>query len=133
MACPGDEHLPYSGESAQDRLAYERYLADAKRGKTAVQLRAVADQLTPDLRAKWVPQSFTGVTTPFGNFDATVCNVSYHFHAHGQNYGNIRAYTEAAKHYFDTHGRGAKPDAKGIVKLPKGVFDRNGRIITFFG
>ena len=78
MASPGYEHLPYSGESAQDRLAYDRYLADAKRGKTALQLKAVADQLTPDLRAQWVPQSFTGVSTPVGNFDATVCNVSYH-------------------------------------------------------
>ena len=80
MASPGYEHLPYSGESAQDRLAYDRYLADAKRGKTALQLKALADQLTPDLRAQWVPQSFTGlgVSTPVGNFDATVCNVSYH-------------------------------------------------------
>jgi hypothetical protein len=133
MASPGYEHLPYNGESAQDRLAYDRYLADAKRGKTALQLKAVADQLTPDLQMKWAPQSFTGVSTPVGNFDATVCNVSYHFHTHGQKYGNIRSYTEAAKRYFDTHGRGVTPDAKGLIRLPNGVFDRNGRIITFFG
>jgi hypothetical protein len=30
MASPGYEHLRYSGESAQDPLAYDRYLADAK-------------------------------------------------------------------------------------------------------
>ncbi len=133
MASRGYEHLPYSGESAKDRLAYELYLADAKRGKTALQLKAVADQLTPDLRADWAPQSFTGVSTPAGNFDATVCNVSYHFHSHGQKYGNIRAYTQAAKLHFSAHGHSAKPDAKGLIKLPQGVFDRIGRIITFFG
>ena len=36
MASPGSEQLPYSGESAQDRLSYDHYLADAKRGKTAL-------------------------------------------------------------------------------------------------
>ncbi len=133
MVSPGHEHLPYSGESAQDRLAFGRYLADAKRGKTAFQLKAVAEQLTPDLRADWVPQSFTGVSTPVGNFDATVCNVSYHFHTHGQSYGNIRAYTQAAKRYFLAYGKSARPDATGLIKLPKGAFDLKGRIITFFG
>ena len=100
MACLGYEHLPYNGQSAQDRLAYEHYLADARRGKTALQLKAVADQLTTDLRMKWAPQSFTGVSTPVGNFDATVCNVSYHFHRHGQKYGNIRSYTRRRSTIF---------------------------------
>ena len=127
------EHLPYSDESPQDRLAYDRYLTDAKRGKTALQLKAVADQLTPDLRRSWAPRSFTGVSTPIGDFDATVCNVSYHFHTHGQKYGNIRVYTEAAKRYFDQQRRVAVADPKGLIRLPLGVFDRAGRIITFFG
>ncbi len=127
------EHLPYSGESAQDRMAYDLYLADAKRGKTALQLKAVADQLTPDLRRSWAPRSFTGVSTSVGDFDATVCNVSYHFHTHGQRYGNIRFYTEAARRYFEQHGRGAVADSKGLIRLPQGVFDRAGRIVTFFG
>jgi len=133
MSSTGYEHLPYNGESAQDRLAYDRYLADARRGKTALQLKAVADQLTPDLRKNWAPRSFTGVSTSVGEFDATVCNVSYHFHAHGQKYGSIRFYTEAAKRYFVQNGRRGVADPKGVIRLELGVFDRAGRIITFFG
>jgi hypothetical protein len=133
MPFRGFENLPYSGQSAQDRLAYEQYLDDAKRGKTALQLKAVADQLTVDLRNSWSPQSFTGVSTPEGNFDATVCNVSYHFHKHGQKYGSIRAYTYAAKRYFEQHGRTALPDFRGLIRLAKGTFDRTGRIIYFAG
>jgi hypothetical protein len=133
MGSAGYEHLPYHGESPQDSLAYERYIADAKRGKTALQLKAVADQLTPDLRRSWAPRSFTGASTSVGDFDATVCNVSYHFHTHGQRYGSIRLYTEAAKRYFEQHGRSAVADPKGLIRLPMGVFDRVGRIVTFFG
>lgn len=133
VASTGFEHLPYSGESAQDRVAYDRYLADAKRGKTALQMKAVADQLISDLRRSWAPRSFTGVSTSVGEFDATVCNVSYHFHTHGQKYGSIRLYTDAAKRYFEQHGRGAVADAKGLIRLPLGVFDRAGRIVTYFG
>ena|ERR1035438_1426473 len=133
MASTGYEHLPYGGESAQDRLAYERYLEDAERGKTALQLKAVADQLTPELRASWAPQSFTGVSTSVGDFDATVCNVSYHFHTHGQLYGDIRFYTEAAKRYFERHRLGAVADGKGLIRLPLGIFDRAGRIVSFYG
>lgn len=129
----GYEHLPYSGESGQDRLAYDRYLDDVKRGKSALQLSAVATQLTADLRNAWLPRSFTGVSTSAGDFDATVCNVSYHFHMHGQKYGNIRTYTEAAKRYFEQHRGSAVPDPKGLVRLPLGIFDRAGRILTFFG
>jgi hypothetical protein len=133
MGSAGYEHLPYKGESALDRMAYDRYLADARRGKTALQLKAVADQLTPDLRKSWAPRSFTGVLTPVGEFDATVCNVSYHFHTHGQKYGSIRLYTEAAKRYFEQSGRRGVADPNGLIRLALGVFDRAGRIITFFG
>ena len=127
------EHLPYSGESAQDRFAFQRYLRDVERGKTGLQLGAVADQLTPDLRNSWAPRSFTGVSTSIGNFDAFICNISYHFHTHGQRYGSIRLYTDAARRYFAQHGRGVAPDSRGLIRLPLGVFDRTGRIITFFG
>ena len=137
MPISGYEHLPFSGESAQDRLAYERYLQDVKRGKSAlqliVQLIAVAQQLTLDLRNSWLPRSFTGVSTSVGDFDAIVCNVSYHFHTHGQKYGSIRMYTEAAKRYFEQHRQSAVPDPKGLVRLPLGTFDRAGRVLTFFG
>jgi hypothetical protein len=133
MTISGYEHLPFSGESPQDRLAYERYLEDVKRGKSALQLTAVARQLTPDLRNFWLPRSFTGVSTSVGDFDAVVCNVSYHFHKHGQKYGNIRMYTEAAKRYFEQHRQGAVHDPKGLIRLSLGIFDRVGRILSFFG
>ena len=133
MSSRGYEHLPYNGESAQDLFAYGQYLSDAKRGKTALQLQAVALQLTPDLRKSWAPRSFTGVSTPFGDFDEAVCNVSYNFHTHGQKYGTIRLYTQAAKQYFKQNGKGIAPDAKGLIQLPLGIFDEEGRIITFFG
>jgi hypothetical protein len=90
----GYEHLPFSGESAQDRLAYQRYLEDVKRGKSALQLSAVANKLTPDLRNSWLPRSFTGVSTQSGDFDAIFCNISYHFHTHRQKYGSIRLYRQ---------------------------------------
>ncbi|HEY3974932.1 MAG TPA: hypothetical protein VGM18_18135 [Candidatus Sulfotelmatobacter sp.] len=32
------ERLPYQGESASDRLAYENYLKDVERGKSLLQL-----------------------------------------------------------------------------------------------
>jgi len=133
MPLSGYEQLPFSGESAQDRLAFDHYLEDVKRGKSALQLTAVAAQMTPELRNSWLPRSFTGVSISAGNFDAIVCNVSYHFHTHGQKYGTIRMYTDAAKRYFEQHGRAAAPDAKGLIRLPLGTFDRAGRILTFFG
>ena len=133
MGLSGYEHLPYNGESAQDRFAYDRYLGDVKRGKSALQLQSVAGQLRPDLKQSWAPRSFTGVSTSVGKFDATVCNVSYHFHVHGQKYGNIRLYTETARRYFRKYGHTVAPDAKGLIKLPHGVFDRAGRIVSFFG
>lgn len=133
MPTGGYEHLPFSGESSQDRLACDRYLEDVKRGKSALQLIAIAAQLTPDVRNSWLPRSFTGVSTSTGHFDAIVCNVSYHFHEHGQKYGNIRLYTDAAKRYFEQQGRTAVPDAKGLIRLALGTFDHAGRILTFFG
>ena len=84
MASTGYEHLPYSGESSQDRLAYQQYLEHAKRGKSALQLQAVADQLTPDLRRNWAPQSFTGVSTSVGDFDATVSYQKHPFMTEAQ-------------------------------------------------
>ena len=90
------EYLPYRGESPQD-LAYERYLADVKRGKSFLQLKAVASQMTPDIRRSWSARSFTAVSTPEGEFDAVICNVSYHFHTHGHKYGSIRFMTQHAQ------------------------------------
>jgi hypothetical protein len=132
MGSTNREHLPYSGESAKDRLAYERYLTDVKRGKSAFQLKAVAEQMTADIRQSWSARSFTAVTTPVGDFDALVCNVAYHFHTHGQKYGTILAYTQAAKQYFDQHRQSAVID-QGLIKLPSGIYESDGRIVTYTG
>ena len=128
------EYLPYRGESPQDRLAYERYLADVKRGKSSLQLQAVEAQMTPDIRQSWSARSFTAVSTPEGEFDAVVCNVSYHFHTHGQRYGSIRLMTEQAKRYFEQHRQQAVDNAYGLLRLPDGsLFERDGRIVTYVG
>ena len=127
------EILPSKGESPKDRASHDKYLKDVERGKSALQLQAVKDQMTSEIRNSWSPKSFTDVKIPSGQFDKTVCNVSYHFHKHGQKYGNIKAYTAAAKKYWDANQGKAKPDGSGVVKLPKGTFDKDGKIITFAG
>jgi hypothetical protein len=93
MGFDSTEDLPYRGESPKDRLAYERYLADIKRGKSGLQLRAVAEESIPEIRRSWSARSFTPVSTSAGEFDAIVCNVSYYFHGHGQDFGSIRLMT----------------------------------------
>ncbi len=127
------EHLRSKGESPKDRTAHAEYLNDVERGKSALQLDAVKQQMTPEIRNSWSPRSFTEVKIPSGQYDATVCNVSYHFHKHGQKYGNIRSYTQAAKKYLELNKAKAVPDSAGLIKLPKGTFDKNGKIITFAG
>ena len=127
------EILPSKGESPKDRAAHGQYLKDVERGKSALQLQAVKDQMTSEIRNSWSPKSFTDVKIPSGQFDKTVCNVSYHFHKHGQKYGNIKAYTLAAKKYFEANQAKGKPDGSGVIKLPKGTFDKDGKIITFAG
>ncbi len=91
------EYLPYKGESSFDRHAYSRYIADIKRGKSLLQLNAVSAEMTPYIRQSWSSRSFGAVSTPDGEFDALICNVSYHFYSHGQNYGNILLMTFQAK------------------------------------
>jgi len=127
------EILRSKGESPKDRAAHGRYLKEVERGKSALQLQAVKDQMTTDIRNSWSSRSFTAVNIPSGGFDAVVCNVSYHFHKHGQKYGNIRSYTAAAKKYFEQNKTKAVPDSKGIIKLPKGIYGETGKIITFTG
>ena len=125
------EFLPCRGESAQDRLAFDLYLADIKRGKSLFQLKAVASQMTSDIRRSWSARSFTAVSTPEGVFDAVVCNVSYHFHAHGQKYRSIRVMTEKANGYFAQNRQRAVYNGYGLLKLPGGLFERDGRIVTY--
>jgi hypothetical protein len=125
------ENLPSKGESPKDRAAHDKYLKDVERGKSALQLDAVKKQITSEIRNSWSPRSFTEVKIPSGQYDSTVCNVSYHFHKHGQKYGNIKAYTLAAKKYFAENKKPA--DGSGLIKLPKGTFDKDGKIVTFSG
>jgi hypothetical protein len=132
MADERIETLPYSGESPQSRFAFERYMDDVKRGKGALQLKAVAAEMNAELRQNWSARSFTAVSTPEGHFDAIVCNVSYHFHKHGQRFGSITRMTEEATRYYKYNRHLAKPANGGLLKLPNGsVYEIDGRIVTF--
>jgi hypothetical protein len=128
------EYLPYGGESPHDPFAYERYLADIERGKGLLQLKAVASEMTQEIRQSWSPRSFTAVVTPEGEFDAVVCNVSYHFHKHGEKYGSIRLMTDQAKQYFEQHRQEASLTEEGLLRFPdNSLFTLDGRIVTYVG
>lgn len=126
------EQLPYRGESPQDRLAFEKYLDEVKRGKSLLALVAMRDALTPAIRSSWYPGSFTKIKTSEGEFDELVCNLAYHFGKHGDSYGDIATLTRAAKQYFNQNRAQAKLVA-GKLKFPNGsIFMPDGRIVTFF-
>ena len=124
------ERLPYRGESASDRLAYEKYLDDVKRGKSLLQLIAAKQATTPQIRSSCSPRSFTAVRTPQGIFDDVICNISYHFNKHGSKYGTIAGFTETAQKYFKQNRHQAVLSS-GVLHLPRGTFEPDGRIITF--
>jgi hypothetical protein len=125
------ERLPYQGESADDRLAYQHYLKDVERGKSLLQLIAAKKATTPQIRSSWSARSFTAVHTPQGIFDDVICNISYHFNKHGAPYGTVAAMTLAAQQYFRQNRHQAK-SVGGVLKLPNGTFELDGRIITFY-
>jgi hypothetical protein len=134
MAHDDTEDLPSEGESARDHHAYKRYLHDVNRGKSLLQPKAVASQMTGDIRRSWSPRSFTAVNTPEGRFDAVVCNASYHFHKHGQKHGSIRAMTRQAVEYFAKHRQEAVDAGNGLLRLPNGsLYEQDGRIVTYVG
>jgi hypothetical protein len=127
------EDLPDPGRAASDQIAKQRYLADVQRGKSLMQLVATAADMTPQIRHAWSPQSFTPVRTPQGVFDAVTCNVSYHFHKHGQRYGSIAKMTEEAQRYFRTNRHLARLD-KGMLRFPdNSLYLPSGQIVTFVG
>jgi hypothetical protein len=127
------EHLPYGGQSAQDKLAFEQYKLNLRRGKSLIQLKSIAQQITPFVRASWSPRSFTPVSTPEGTFDAVVCNISYHYMKHGNSFGDITVMTNKALQYFATNRHTARPNKDGLLQLPNGsLFEPDGRIVTFF-
>jgi hypothetical protein len=125
------ERLPWQGESASDRLAYEKYLQDVERGKSLLQLIAAKKAITPQIRKSWSARSFTAVQTPQGIFDDVICNISYHFNKHGTPYGSVAAMTLAAQQYFRENRQLARLE-NGVLKLPRGNFEPDGRIITFY-
>jgi hypothetical protein len=125
------ERLPWQGESASDRLAYEKYLQDVERGKSLLQLIAAKKAITPQIRKSWSARSFTAVQTPQGIFDDVICNISYHFNKHGTPYGSVAAMTLAAQQYFRQNRQLARLE-NGVLKLPRGNFEPDGRIITFY-
>ena|SRR5437660_5762382 len=129
------ERLPYSGESPQDRFAYQRYLYELReRGKSLLQLTTVASEITPWIRQSWSPRTFTGVVTSAGEFDALVCNISYHFNKRaieGGGFASITSMTLEAQQHFRANRQHAELQPNGTLKLPKGTFEMDGRIITF--
>jgi hypothetical protein len=125
------EHLPYQGESPADRLAFQQYLNDIQRGKSQLQLLAAKKATTPEIRRCWSPRTFTAVQTPIGIFDDVICNISYHFNKHGARYGSVALMTRAAQQYFRLN----RPHAvlsSGLLKLDGGIFEQDGRIVTFY-
>ncbi|WP_169977473.1 hypothetical protein [Tautonia rosea] len=129
------EELLYGGESPRNRIAYLQYLREVQRGKSLLQLKAVAAAITPEIRQRWSARSFTPVQTSDGRFDEIVCNISYHFHKHGQKYGTIQKMTDEAFNYLSLHRSEAKlRTSDGLLVLPNGsLYEPGGRIVTFVG
>jgi hypothetical protein len=91
---------------------------------------AVQKEVTSEIRQSWSARSFTPVQTSQGIFDDVVCNISYHFNKHGAKYGSVVIMTQAAQQYFKQN-RHLAVLSSGILKLPDGLFEQDGRIITF--
>jgi hypothetical protein len=136
-AVPDDdiEYQLYAGESPKNFTVFQQYLQQVERGKSMLQLRAVATSITPLIRQSWSARSFTPLQTTHGRFDEVVCNISYHFHKHGQKYGTVQNMTEAALRYYQSHRDQAvirKTD--GLLSFPNGsLYETDGRIVTFVG
>jgi hypothetical protein len=135
MPADTTEELLYGGELPTNRAVYQRYLAEVQRGKSLLQLKAVAEAMTPAIRQSWSARTFTPIQTSAGRFDEVVCNISYHFHKHGQKYGTIQKMTDEALHYLREHRHEAQLRVTdGLLVLPNGsVFEMSGKIVTFTG
>jgi hypothetical protein len=127
------ESLLYGGESPKNWITVQRYLLDVQRGKSLLQLKAMADELTPEIRRQWSPRTFTPIHTSESVFDEVVCNISFHFHKHGQVYVTARRMTDAALRYFREHrSESVKREKDGLLQFPDGsLFEVDGRIVTF--
>jgi hypothetical protein len=116
-----------------DRFAYQRWLENVVSGKCLLQLQAMKAAATPQIRAAWDARTFTDYQFDTEDFDALVCNLSYHFHTHGQKYVTIQAFTQAALNHFLTARSQAVLTPEGLLKLPQGLYTQQGKIVTFFG
>jgi hypothetical protein len=129
------EYLPYRGESASDISAFQRYRAEAAlpkgRGKSLLGLLAVKKEMTPEIHRSWSARSFTPIQTSEGVFDEVVCNIAYHFKEHASKYDNIAQFTRAAQEHFQQFRKVAVLSNE-VLKLPKGLYEQDGRIITFY-
>ena len=117
------ENLRSDGEQPANISSFQAYLSDIKRGKGLLQLTAVDKGMTSAIRKRWAKGSFTDVRTDAGAFDAIICTVSYHFHKHGQKYGKISKYTDAAVMYFEKNiddPKKIKSDKGGMVTFKNG-------------
>lgn len=128
------EVLLYGGESPQDVFAFQEYRKLIERGKTLLQLKAMAEQVTPEIRSHWAARTFGAVETSDGTFDEVVCNLAYHYWKHGQKkYQGIAEMTEAALLMFQSRRAEAVLRHKdGLLQFPdNSLFQQDGKIVTF--
>lgn len=125
------EKLLYGGESPENRHAFNRYLEEVNRGKSLLQLQAVAAQITLHIRSCWSARSFTPIITSDGEFDEIICNISYHFHKHGQHrYPDIKSMTEDSVNYFRANRHLARTEGD-LLRFPdRSLYELDGRIVT---
>jgi hypothetical protein len=117
MPCEKTEYLLSGGESPKDVGAYMQYRLDAQRGKTMLQLKAVAEEVNPEVHTHWSPRSFTPIETDVGVFNAIVCNIAYHFHKHGQTFRTVQRMTDEALRAFREHRHEAVIRADGLLQI----------------
>jgi hypothetical protein len=88
--------------------------------------------MTPEIYRSWSARSFTPIQTSEGIFDEIVCNIAYHFKEHGYKYyENIAQFTHAGVEHFRQFHNVGLVLSDGILDLPKGLYERDGRIISF--
>jgi hypothetical protein len=118
--------------SLSDRFAYQQWLNWVGSGKSLFQLQAMKEAATPEIRASWVPSTFTPHRIGNEEFDALVCNLSYHFFKHGEHFGTVKRFTDAALLYFRENRAQAEVTPEGHLLLPKGRYTRTGQIISYW-
>ncbi len=78
----------------------------------------------------WSGRTFTSVQTPAGLFDAIVCN---NLHKHGQTFRTILVFTLEANRYFEENRANSVSREGNLLKLPRGIYEGDGRSVSYFG